>query len=113
MRTRRNAHGGGYLRIAADRRQLPGVIRFRARRRAEHPILAPAPEDAVPHHRRRRCSVSGSSFPSPVAQDGARWRASFLGGWWVTHDKYGLGDILGAEDHAVLVDFRPRQRRIP
>jgi hypothetical protein len=31
----------------------------------------------------------------------------------VTHHKYGLGVILGAEDHAVLVDFRLRQRRIP
>jgi hypothetical protein len=30
----------------------------------------------------------------------------------VTHDKYGLGVILGVEDHAVLVDFRPQQRRI-
>ena len=31
----------------------------------------------------------------------------------VTHDKYGLGVILGVEDDAVLVDFRPHQRRIP
>jgi hypothetical protein len=31
----------------------------------------------------------------------------------VTHDKYGLGVILGVEEHAVLVDFRPRHRRIP
>jgi hypothetical protein len=30
----------------------------------------------------------------------------------VTHDKYGLGVILGVEDNAVLVDFRPHQRRI-
>lgn len=30
----------------------------------------------------------------------------------VTHDKYGLGVILGVEDHAVIVDFRPQQRRI-
>jgi hypothetical protein len=30
----------------------------------------------------------------------------------VTHDKYGLGVILGVEDGAVLVDFRPHQRRI-
>jgi hypothetical protein len=30
----------------------------------------------------------------------------------VTHDKYGLGVILSVEDHAVLVDFRPDQRRI-
>ena len=31
----------------------------------------------------------------------------------VTHDKYGLGVVLGVEDHAVTVDFRPQQRRIP
>jgi hypothetical protein len=31
----------------------------------------------------------------------------------VTHDKYGLGVILGVEDDAVLVDFRPEQRHIP
>ena len=31
----------------------------------------------------------------------------------VTHDRYGLGVVLGVEDHAVLVDFRPDQRRIP
>ena len=30
----------------------------------------------------------------------------------VTHDKYGLGVVLSVEDHAVLVDFRPSQRRI-
>ena len=30
----------------------------------------------------------------------------------LTHDKYGLGVILGVEDDAVLVDFRPHQRRI-
>jgi hypothetical protein len=30
----------------------------------------------------------------------------------VTHDKYGLGVVLGVEDDAVLVDFRPAQRRI-
>ena len=31
----------------------------------------------------------------------------------VTHDKYGLGIILGEEERAVLVDFRPQQLRIP
>jgi hypothetical protein len=31
----------------------------------------------------------------------------------VTHDAYGLGVILGVDDDAVLVDFRPQQRRIP
>jgi hypothetical protein len=31
----------------------------------------------------------------------------------VTHDKYGLGVILGVEDDAVLVDFIPHRRLIP
>jgi hypothetical protein len=31
----------------------------------------------------------------------------------VTHDAYGLGVILGVDDDAVVVDFRPQQRRIP
>ena len=32
----------------------------------------------------------------------------------VTHDKYGLGTVLGVEDEvAVLVDFGPQQVRIP
>jgi hypothetical protein len=32
----------------------------------------------------------------------------------VTHDKYGLGVIVGLEDDvAVVVDFRPQQLRIP
>jgi len=28
----------------------------------------------------------------------------------VTHDKYGLGVILGVEDDAVLADFSPHRR---
>jgi hypothetical protein len=31
----------------------------------------------------------------------------------VTHDTYGLGVILGVEENAVQVDFRPQRRRIP
>jgi hypothetical protein len=32
----------------------------------------------------------------------------------VNHDQYGLGVVIGVEDEvAVLVDFRPRQMRIP
>jgi hypothetical protein len=31
----------------------------------------------------------------------------------VTHDKYGLGVVLGVEDDAVLADFSPHRRRIP
>jgi len=38
---------------------------------------------------------------------------TFAPGDQVTHDSYGLGTVLGVEDHAVLVDFRPQHRRIP
>lgn len=32
---------------------------------------------------------------------------------WVSHDKYGLGVVIGVEDDvAVLVDFGPQQKRI-
>jgi hypothetical protein len=31
----------------------------------------------------------------------------------VTHDRYGLGVVVGVEDGAVLVDFRPDRLRIP
>jgi hypothetical protein len=44
--------------------------------------------------------------PAPPAE-------TFTTGDQVTHDKYGLGVVLGVEEHAVLVDFRPQQRRIP
>lgn len=46
------------------------------------------------------------SLPAPPAE-------TFAVHDQVTHDKYGLGVILSVEDHAVLVDFRPDQRRIP
>jgi hypothetical protein len=53
--------------------------------------------------------LPGSPFnaPAPPPPD-----ETFETGDQVTHDKYGLGVILGVEDHAVLVDFRPHQRRI-
>ena len=31
----------------------------------------------------------------------------------VTHDKYGLGVVVGVDEGAVLVDFRAHQQRIP
>ena len=57
---------------------------------------------------RRHLPGSPFNVPAPV-----RTPEPFAVRDQVTHDKYGLGVILGVEDHAVLVDFRPRQRRIP
>ena len=56
---------------------------------------------------RRYLPDSPFSAPAP-----ARPAETFAIADQVTHDKYGLGVILAAEDHAVLVDFRPHQRRI-
>jgi hypothetical protein len=56
-----------------------------------------------------RRPLPGSPFKPPAP----RPAETFAVGDQVTHDKYGLGVILGVEDHAVLVDFRPQQRRIP
>ncbi len=57
---------------------------------------------------RRHLPTSPFSAPAP-----ARPAETFAVRDQVTHDKYGLGVILGVEDDAVLVDFRPDQRRIP
>jgi hypothetical protein len=54
--------------------------------------------------------LPGSPFNAPAPAPPAE---TFAVCDQVTHDKYGLGVILGVEDHAVLVDFRPQQRRIP
>jgi hypothetical protein len=54
--------------------------------------------------------LPGSPFTAPAPLPPAE---TFAVHDQVTHDKYGLGIILGVEDHAVLVDFRPHQRRIP
>jgi hypothetical protein len=62
----------------------------------------------APRAARRR--LPGSPFNDPVP---ARPAETFAVHDQVTHDTYGLGVILGLEDHAVLVDFRPHQRRIP
>lgn len=54
--------------------------------------------------------LPGSPFNAPAAPEPVA--ETFAVDDQVTHDKYGLGVILGVEDHAVLVDFRPQQRRI-
>jgi hypothetical protein len=55
--------------------------------------------------------LPGSPFNAPAAR---RPVETFAVHDQVTHDKYGLGVILGVEeDVAVLVDFRPQQLRIP
>jgi len=54
--------------------------------------------------------LPGSPFNAPVP---VRPAETFAVHDQVTHDKYGLGVILAVQDHAVLVDFRPDQRRIP
>ena len=57
-----------------------------------------------------RRHLPGSPFNAPPPASPAK---TFAAGDQVTHDKYGLGVVLGVEDQAVLVDFRPDQRRIP
>jgi hypothetical protein len=63
-----------------------------------------APRAAARRH------LPGSPFHPPPPPPPAQ---TFAVGDQVTHDTYGLGVVLGVEDHAVLVDFRPQQRRIP
>jgi hypothetical protein len=58
---------------------------------------------AAPH-------LPGSPFKAPAL---VRPAEMFARHDQVTHDTYGFGVILGVEDDAVLVDFRPQQRRIP
>jgi hypothetical protein len=54
--------------------------------------------------------LPGSPFKAPAP---GRPAETFTVHDQVTHDTYGLGVILGVEDDAVLVDFRPHHRRIP
>jgi hypothetical protein len=56
-----------------------------------------------------RRHLPGSPFNAPAQPRPAE---TFAVADQVTHDKYGLGVILDVEDNAVLVDFRPHQRRI-
>ena len=67
-------------------------------------VAMKAPRAAARRH------LPGSPFKAPAPDPPAE---TFAAGDQVTHDKYGLGVVLGVEDHAVLVDFRPDQRRIP
>lgn len=62
------------------------------------------PRTAVRRH------LPGSPFLAPAPPRPAE---TFAVDDRVTHDKYGLGVVLGVEDSAVLVDFRPDRRRIP
>ena len=54
--------------------------------------------------------LPGSPFAPPAPAPPAE---TFAVDDQVTHDKYGFGVILSVENHAVFVDFRPDQRRIP
>ena len=67
-------------------------------------IVMKAPRAAARRH------LPDSPFGAPAVPPPAE---TFAVHDQVTHDKYGLGVILSVEDHAVLVDFRPHQRRIP
>ena len=67
-------------------------------------VAMKAPRAAARRH------LPGSPFNAPAPAPPAE---RFAAGDQVTHDKYGLGVVLGVEDQAVLVDFRPDQRRIP
>jgi hypothetical protein len=62
----------------------------------------------APRHAERR-RLPGSPFDVPAP---ARPAQTFAVHDQVTHDKHGLGVILGVEDDAVLVDFRSHQQRI-
>jgi hypothetical protein len=58
-----------------------------------------------------RRHLPGSPFKAPAPPPPAE---TFAVHDQVTHDKYGLGVILGVEDDvAVLVDFGPQRLRIP
>ena len=67
-------------------------------------VAMKAPRAAARRH------LPGSPFNAPAPAPPAE---TFAVDDQVTHDKYGLGVVLSVEDHAVLVDFRPQQRRIP
>ncbi len=66
-------------------------------------VTMKAPRLATPRH------LPGSPFAAPAP---ARPAEIFAVDDQVTHDKYGLGVVVTADDDAVLVDFRSHQRRI-
>ncbi len=67
-------------------------------------VAMQAPRAAARRH------LPGSPFNAPALVPPAE---TFAVHDQVTHDTYGLGVVLGVEDLAVLVDFRPQHRRIP
>jgi hypothetical protein len=67
-------------------------------------MIAMKPPRATP-----RRHLPGSPFAPPAPAPPAE---TFAVDDQVTHDKYGLGIVLGVEDHAVRVDFRPQHRWI-
>ena len=79
----------------------PGSARRQGRRMM---VAMKAPRAAARRH------LPASPFIAPAPAPPAE---TFAVHDQVTHDRYGLGVILSVEDHAVLVDFRPDQRRIP
>lgn len=55
--------------------------------------------------------MPGSPFNTPVVEDPVE---TFTVADLVTHDKYGLGSVIGIEDESViLVDFGTHRLRIP
>ena len=55
--------------------------------------------------------LPGSPFNIPVVEDPVE---TFTVADLVTHDKYGLGSVIGVEDESViLVDFGTHRLRIP
>jgi hypothetical protein len=66
-------------------------------------VAMKAPRIAARRH------LPGSPFNAPAP---TRPAETFAVHDQVTHDTYGLGVIVGVEDDAVLVDFRPHQQRI-
>jgi hypothetical protein len=55
--------------------------------------------------------LPGSPFNIPVVDNPVE---TFAVGDLVTHDKYGLGNVIGVEDEgAILVDFGAHRLRLP
>lgn len=67
-------------------------------------VTMKAPRGAPRRH------LPGSPFKPPAP---ARPAEKFDVDDQVTHDKYGLGRVIGVDEGAVLVDFRAHQQRIP
>ena len=76
------------------------------RQRGAHYCELVKPSRARPARR----PLPGSPFNVPVADDPVE---TFAVGDSVTHDKYGLGSVIGIEDETViLVDFGTHRLRI-